>query len=331
MVLAHGIETESEYLGVSRKGRGKGLHRKSRQKLWQIFSAYRSNLLSIGLREPEDTMHEMAKRLEEQPCRYRSVIVDEAQDLPAAAMRLVRAIAPRGDSNNLMIVGDAHQRIFGRPLVLSHCGINIQGRSRRLRVNYRTPEEVRECAVGVLEGVPYDDLDGSCDTVKGYTSLMHGEDPVINHYNSFQEEVDGILEYITELRCGDEWHRICLVARSNDLVSQYKGALMMRSVPTFSIKSSRPDNLAKPGIRIGTMHRVKGLEFDHVIAASVTDEHLPSRKHMKAAAGAAGRAEFLRKERSLLYVVCTRARKTLLISSYDTPSPLIADLRRNIA
>jgi DNA helicase IV len=63
--------------------------------------------------------------------------VDEAQDFGNEAFRLIRAIVPVGE-NDLFIVGDAHQRIYGHQVVLSRCGIDIRGRGRKLKLNFRT-------------------------------------------------------------------------------------------------------------------------------------------------------------------------------------------------
>src|SRR3546814_2089509 len=63
----------------------------------------------------------------------------------------------------MFIVGDAHQRIYKNKVTLSKCGINIRGRSSRLRINYRTTEEIRQYAFGLLRGIPFDDLDTESD------------------------------------------------------------------------------------------------------------------------------------------------------------------------
>jgi hypothetical protein len=83
------------------------------------------------------------------------------------------------DTNSLFIVGDGHQRIYGRRVVLSSCGIDIRGRSRKLRINYQTSDEIRKWALAILEGVEVDDLDDGRDDVKGYRSLFHGPAPAI--------------------------------------------------------------------------------------------------------------------------------------------------------
>jgi len=62
-------------------------------------------------------------------------------------------------------------------VVLTRPGIEIHGRSRRVRVNYRTTDEVPPWAVARLAGCAVDGLDGELDTLKGYRSLTHGAQP----------------------------------------------------------------------------------------------------------------------------------------------------------
>jgi hypothetical protein len=86
------------------------------------------------------------------------------------AFRLIRAIVPEGpdgDKNSIFIVGDAHQRIYARRASMSACGINIIGRSRKLRLNYPTSDEIRTWAVSILDGMSVDDLDDGLDSLNG--------------------------------------------------------------------------------------------------------------------------------------------------------------------
>ncbi len=71
--------------------------------------------------------------------------------------------------NDLFIVGDAHQRIYRRRVSWGQCGINIKGRGKKLKINYRTTDEIRRFAAGLLEGREFDDLDGVTDQQKGYS------------------------------------------------------------------------------------------------------------------------------------------------------------------
>ena len=65
------------------------------------------------------------------------MVVDEAQDLHERQWRLLRALVDE-QPDDLFIVGDSHQRIYDRRSSLSKVGINIRGRSRKLKINYRT-------------------------------------------------------------------------------------------------------------------------------------------------------------------------------------------------
>jgi len=120
---------------------------------------------------------------------YKAAIVDEAQDMSEAAFTLLRAIAGQPKSNDLFIVGDPHQRIYGKVVTLSRCGIDIRGRSRKLRLNYRTTDETRSWATDILEGMSVDDLDGGSDSLKDYRSLMHGEKPIVKSFSRFEDEL----------------------------------------------------------------------------------------------------------------------------------------------
>jgi mRNA-degrading endonuclease RelE of RelBE toxin-antitoxin system len=166
VIQPQGATTFQDYAQASRVGRGVRLNRRERKLIWPVFEEYRLLLDENGLREPDDAMRDARRLLEErhQDAAYAALIVDEAQDMGAEAFRLLRQMIPGGDRpNDLFIVGDAHQRIYRHKVVLGRCGINIRGRSRKLRINYRTTEENRRWATGLLTGVPFDDLDGGDD------------------------------------------------------------------------------------------------------------------------------------------------------------------------
>lgn len=146
VIQPQGVASLDEYLKASRIGRGVQLNRSGRKAVWPVFEEYRVLLNEHRLREGDDAMRDARLLLEAKGniLPYRGIIVDEAQDMGAQAFRLLRQIIPGGDQpNDLFIVGDAHQRIYRHKVVLGQCGINIRGRSRKLRVNYRTTEETR--------------------------------------------------------------------------------------------------------------------------------------------------------------------------------------------
>jgi len=328
VIQAKGIEEVGDYVRADRTGRVERLPRQRRAKVWPVFEEYRSQLNSRNLREFADATRDARLLLESlgDTLPYRAVIVDEAQDMSAEVFRLIRQMIPVADApkpHDIFIVGDPHQRIYGKRVVLSHCSIDIRGRGRKLRINYRTTEETRKWAIGVLRGLSFDDLDGGEDSQKGYRSLMHGPKPTIWEFASYQDEVQAITTRLNALLDkGAVAEDICLVCRTNSLVKQYEGALMSAGHEVYCVRRNASEDRKHEGIRLATMHRVKGLEFDHVIVAGVNDGVVP---HTKAVYGNAPLKSKRREEleRSLLYVAVTRARKSALITCSGKPSSLI--------
>ena len=253
---------------------------------------------------------------------YKAVVVDEAQDMGAQAFTLIREMIPGGDQiNDIFIVGDAHQRIYRHKVILSQCGINIKGRGKKLKINYRTTEENRQWAVNLLKGIPFDDLDDGSDDHSGYKSLIHGIAPRVEILISFQEEIDFIMDYLSAFEKKHGYlNDICLVARTKKLLKQYEGALTDRGIDYYYIQKNEAEDRRKQGVRLATMHRVKGLEFDRVIIASANDGIIPLENEFSKTEDAIILKENEIRERALLYVAATRAKKEVIVTGYGKPS-----------
>ncbi len=124
------------------------------------------------------------------------VVVDEAQDLHPAQWRVLRgAVAPGSD--DLFLTGDPHQRIYDSRVSLGSLGISVAGRTHRLRINYRSTEEILAWSTGILAPVSADDLGGEgSDTLAGYRSLLHGRRPQVVGHGSEQEEVAALVNRV---------------------------------------------------------------------------------------------------------------------------------------
>ncbi len=322
VVQPQGCETWDDYKRASRAGRGVRLSRAQRRAVWPVFEEYRNLLEKRGLREPEDALRDAKALLDQGAIRVniRSIVVDEAQDMSTHAFALFRSVIPEERPNDLFIVGDGHQRIYRKRVVLSHAGVNIRGRGRRLRINYRTTDEIRRYAVALLEGVDIDDLDAGTDSSWGYRSLMHGESPELRVGDTFDDEVEAIAQWLA----GAELSRCCLVARTNQLVDQYAAALEDHAIPTRRLQSDTVDDAAKPGLRVATMHRVKGLEYDRMVIAGMTDKAMPLAARVDRTSDKAARREAEIMERALLYVAITRARQAALVTAHGEVSRWVA-------
>lgn len=313
------------YLKASRLGRGTRLDRKKRIQVWHAFEEYLNLMKEKQLRDVETAMYECRKILERSAdnTRYMSIIVDEGQDFSMNAFRLLRALAGPEHANDLFIVGDAHQRIYKNKAVMSKCGINIRGRSNYLTINYRTTEEIRKYAFGLLKGIPFDDLDEEYDDGKTCQSLTHGEMPQIKVFNSAAEEMDFLTIQIKQLiESGVEPKNICVVVRTHRLLDDYIAQFTRAGIRTYEIKRNRLDERSFDGVRLATMHRVKGLEFLYVFVVAVNKRIVPLPSAI-IHTDPVTEAETMTGERCLLYVALTRAQKSAYITSYGSPSEFL--------
>ncbi|QGZ60351.1 UvrD-helicase domain-containing protein [Paraburkholderia acidisoli] len=316
VVLPLGCETAEDYMRASRVGRGGQLSRPMRKAIWPVFAEYRFQLNAANQREPEDAFREACQllRREKPELGIRAMVVDEAQDMSPAAFELIRtAVEPA--ANDLFVVGDAHQRIYRHKVVLSRVGIQVRGRSASLKVNYRTTDEIRKWACAQLEGCEVDDLDGNLDTLRGYRSLTHGDAPDIIVSASQQEDIAHIRAILKQLQDDDmELRQVCIVSRTNDDLNGIANGLQQTAIPCLRLDSSTADDSSMPGVRLATMHRVKGLEFGVVIVAGYHGAVRYAEQFSRDDdAGVAEDTELA--ERCLLHVAATRAKRNLFVLS----------------
>jgi superfamily I DNA/RNA helicase len=326
VVLARGCRSRDDYLVARRVGRGTRLNREQRSRIWPVFDAVRAEFRQRGLWEPEEAK-QIAADLLNQPERaqlYAAVVVDEAQDLDLASFSLLRALVGEARANDLFIVGDPHQRIYGKPVVLSRCGIDIRGRSKKLRINYRTTEETRAWATAVLHGVDFDDLNGGSDPASDYRSLLHGDAPLVQGFQDPADEQRFLVTTLRQLR--DEQQSLastCVTARTNKAVEKLNGLLKAEGFATRVINADESDDPSDPALRLATMHRVKGLEFDQVFLPELDVSQMPLLFELNKRPDQLSKDLFEQQERSLLHVAATRAKKRVVVSFSGKPSPFL--------
>ena len=326
IVVAQEAFTLQEYVKANRNGRGTRLDRKKRMEVWKVIEAYQKLMKERSIRDINTAMYECKTLLQKSNIRtrYKHIIVDEAQDLSDNAFRLIRALAGIEHENDIFIVGDAHQRIYKNRAVLSRCGINIRGRSSTLKINYRTTEEIRKYAFALLNGISFDDLDEDFDLGDKCQSLTHGMIPTIKSFKTAENELDYIVTEIRKLvDSGVPMNNICLVGRTHKVIEDYIANLTARGIRSYEIRQNKLDDHNYDGIRIATMHRVKGLEFRYVFVASVNNRIVPLSSAIDHT-DAVSERETLTAEKCLLYVALTRAQKGAYITSFGKKSEFIS-------
>jgi superfamily I DNA/RNA helicase len=327
VILAQGLRSLDAYREASRSGRGSRLTSARRHEVWQAVEAFQVALDKRSARTHLGVCDEAALRVTASGVRpYRHVVVDEAQDLHPAQWRLLRAVAPyRPD--DLFIAGDPHQRIYDSKVSLRSLGVAVTGRSTRLHKNYRSTQEILAWAVTLLDGRPVEQLEnGSADTLAGFRSSLRGARPTVCAAADPDAELVELVARIREWAdSGVEFSDIAVAARFNKIV--YRVAQRLRDEGIPAVRLRQDGSADAEGVRVATMHSLKGLEFRCVAVVGVREGTVPY-------PGAITPMELdpiqhhtdLTAERCLLFVACTRARDRLHVSWSGPPSRFLAEV-----
>ena len=319
VILYNGNETQDSYLRQTRIGRGRSLTRKQRVEVWGLVEKYRKLRAERGSYDRYEMFNRLTCYLNENNIRpFTNVIADEIQDFSNPELRFLRALVAEG-ANDLFLAGDPYQKVYSaRKLNFAAAGINIRGsKSRKLKVNYRTTEEIKRRAVSVVKGVPFDDFDGGEENVVGYISLMHGDIPVYEMTETPDAEGKKVLDWIANLKNnGIEYSDICIAAPNNNALRKVKDLLHRQNIASYDRAGKTAEGNSK-GINLCTFHSIKGLEFKAVILVGVNEQNVPSKitnAYPFTEKDSVQQKDYLMQMRSLLYVAITRAREATYIT-----------------
>lgn len=324
VVDAWQLDTWEAYRDVTRLGRKTRLPEGQRRLLWSIFERVRERLKAERLITHAELFTTLARTISKSnKVLFDFVVVDEAQDLSVAHLRFLVALGA-GRSRALFFAGDLGQRIFQNPFSWKSLGVDVRGRSRTLRVNYRTSHQIRSQADRLL-GPSLNDADGITEDRSGTISVFNGVPPMVQALRSEDEEIRVVGAWIGDrLKAGVLPQEIGVFVRSEAQLDRAKTAIERAGV-AFRVLDDHVET-ATDHVSIGTMHLAKGLEFRSVAVMACDDEVIPLQARIESAGEDSDLEEVYNTERHLLYVACTRARDTLIVTGIDPASEYLADL-----
>ncbi|MFK5981084.1 MAG: 3'-5' exonuclease [Rhizobiaceae bacterium] len=312
------------YRDVKRLGRKTRLPEQHRQILWAIFDKVQDGLQSRGLITRAAMFNKLAGMLvvsNNPPFDF--AVTDEAQDISVAQLRFLAALGA-GKENSLFFAGDLGQRIFQQPFSWKSLGVDIRGRSRNLRINYRTSHQIRMQADRLLDP-EVADVDGNVEERRGTISVFNGAAPTVSELSSFEEEIEFVAQWLKDRSADDLMpHEFGVFIRSDAELERAKAAVELANLP-YVVLDEKVETVSG-NVSISTMHLAKGLEFRAVVVMACDDEVIPLQERIETVADDADLQEVYDTERHLLYVACTRARDYLLVTSGDMPSEFLDDM-----
>lgn len=306
IVDAWHVASAQDYQNLPRLGRKVRMAAAKKAELWRVFELVRTRLDQGGVK----TIAMLAHRLRlDGDFPYTHVLIDEAQDISVHELLLL------GDKlgevkNGLFFAGDIGQRIFRAPFPWSATQVEVRGRSRSLKVNYRTSHQIR---IGSESLLPESlvEADGVEESRLGVTSVFEGPMPRIEDFDTRTQEMEALSVWISEvLESGVAENEIAILVRTDELSSTLSSTWLNQF----------------EGLNWLTMHAAKGAEYQAVAVLALDQHILPDEERLLAAKDASQIDEIMSTERHLLYVAATRARDLLWISGVKPVSEFMTDL-----
>jgi superfamily I DNA/RNA helicase len=225
-------------------------------------------------------------------------------------------------TNRLFFAGDLGQRIFQQPFSWASLGVDVRGRSRTLRVNYRTSHQIRAQADRLL-APQLTDVDGNVEDRRGTVSVFNGPLPIIRVFDNEEQEAAGVADWLKEQSQEQVApNEIGIIVRSDAQVARAQRAAEMAGL--LSAVLDERIEMQHGHASICTMPLAKGLEFRCVAVMACDDEVVPLNSRIENITDDSDLEEVYNTERHLLYVACTRARDALHVSAV-TPASEGAD------
>ena len=237
--------------------------------------------------------------------QYQAVMIDEGHDFAPEWLKLVTQMVDPA-TNSLLVLFDDAQSIYGRArnkqFSLKSVGIQAQGRTTILKINYRNTRQILQTASLIAADLltNEDKDDDGIPLVKPISCGRDGQAPIIIKLPSLREEAYAIADQLSHAhKEGHAWGDMAILCADWNTMDLCADALHQRKLP-FSVRKRSGDyNPAVDAIQIMTMKVSKGLEFP-VVA-------LPGVGHMPA------KGEDEQEAARVFYVAATRATHRLVI------------------
>ncbi|PKO69136.1 MAG: DNA helicase II [Betaproteobacteria bacterium HGW-Betaproteobacteria-16] len=243
--------------------------------------------------------------------QYQAVLIDEGHDFAPEWLKLVAQMVDP-TTNSLLVLYDDAQSIYERsrkregskPFSFKSLGIQAQGRTTILKINYRNTRQILQVASLVAADLltAADQDEDGIPMLKPVSCGRDGEPPVIIRLPTLRAEATQVAELLGAAhKEGHTWGDMAIICRHHNEMDLCSDVLNHHGLPHRVRKGSGSSgfDLASDTIKVLTMHASKGLEFP--VVALVGAGHMP----------APGEDE--REEAKLFYVGATRATQRLII------------------
>ena len=242
--------------------------------------------------------------------QYGALLIDEGHDFEAEWLKLVvQMVDP--DTNALLLLYDDAQSIYkkstGLGFTLSSVGVQAQGRTTVLRLNYRNTREILGFAYAFAKDYldPHSADDDHIPIVEPEAGGTNGPEPVVRTFGSLGEEIAYTVAALRKWHeQGVPWSDMAVLCVSKYQGCELSSRLSAAAVPHTWLDSKESKGSYDPAIdqvAVLTIHSSKGLEFPRVIIVGIGQ--------------LSDSGDRQQQDARLLYVGMTRAQQCLLMTT----------------
>ncbi len=204
------------------------------------------------------------------PAQYGAVLIDEGHDFEPEWLKLLsQMVDPQ--TNSLLLLYDDAQSIYGntrrRKFSFASLGIQAQGRTSILRINYRNTSEVLSVAYEFAKEVlnPHDADEDDIPVVAPESAGRHGIIPLITRRANLNAELDYIVDCFRQYHDeGIRWRDMAVIYRVRFMGEETVEKFRRAGIPVEWLQESnrsRHFNVSSESVKVMTLHSSKGLEF----------------------------------------------------------------------
>ena len=308
----HGIDNVDDYQEVKRVGRSGFRIKKGvpRQIVYEILTKYKELRTRAGKTYDWDDLASAVRQelaIDTSARRYKHVIIDEGQDLSPEALRSLVAAVPADGS--VTFFGDVAQQIYGRRLSWRSAGLRVR-KAWEFKENYRNTRPISRLALAISEMPYFTDV---ADLVEPTAPTADGPLPALVECSDEDAEIEFVLR---QAAAAAKTRSVAILFRKREYEK-----LISNRLPAGSVRLHREMKrwIAGVGIRYGTYHSAKGLEFDAVYLPFCGRDRFPDQAEIDSF----GEEDAAIEDGRLLYVGVTRAKVQLVLTYSGSPSSLL--------
>ena len=310
VIKGRGISRFEHYADLTRAGRRHRLNLSGRQAVWELYCAYDTELRRLGVNDFADLVLLAEAELRREPLQglYSAVIVDEAQDLSCAMIRLLHSLV--GDEpDGFTLIGDGQQSIYPGGYTLAEAGLSVAGRGVVLDINYRNTAQIVHFAQRLVAGDEYADIEGVLARGDVPSSVPRaGADPVVVRCANRRELEEAMVRRVRSVarEIGTGVGDVAVLCITRRAAMDATAALLSAGFPVVNLEEY--SGVPIEAVKVGTIKRAKGLEFKQVLIPDIRREHTVTQPPIDETERE--RWDLTRRE---LYVAMTRARDGLWV------------------